>query len=342
MALRRRRILVIQLAVLAMGICLVIGLCAGAVRIPPSKVLWVLTHVRAGALMELEGVIIWEMRLPRVLLACLAGAALSVAGAMFQALFRNPMADPYIIGASSGAGLGAVLAMLWSSRAYLGVQGVRVVPVAAFTGALGAVVLAYSLARTKTGVQVLTLLLSGVAVNAFLSAMVSMVIYFAGKRLHEMIVWLMGGFVSASWSDVLLLAPYVLVGAALAYLKARDLNALAFGEETAHITGIDVRRTRLTVVAVASVLTASAVAAGGLIGFVGLVVPHLLRIVGGAEHRYLIPACFFGGGALLVLADTLARVAIAPTELPVGVITALFGGPFFAWVLRRARAQGQV
>ncbi|MGB9868073.1 MAG: FecCD family ABC transporter permease [Bacillota bacterium] len=339
--MKRRRAVALQVAAVAMVASVVIGLCAGAAQIPVSRVLWLLAHPSAQAA-EPEAVILWEMRLPRVLVACLAGAALGVAGAMFQALFRNPMADPYIIGASSGAGLGAVLAMLWWSGGHGCVQGLRMVPLAAFVGALGAVVLAYLLARTRAGVQMFTLLLSGVSVNAFLSAMVSMVIYFAGKRLHEMIIWLMGGFVSASWPDVVLVAPYVLVGSGLAYLKSRELNAMALGEETAHVTGIDVGRTRLVIVGVASVLTAAAVAAGGLIGFVGLVVPHVLRIVGGAEHRYLIPASFFGGGALLVLADTLSRVVIAPTELPVGVITALLGGPFFAWVLRRTRAKGQV
>lgn len=336
---KKKRRLIIGVAVAAMFGSLIWGLCAGAVRIAPSRVIWLLCHPgMTFKSSDLECVIVWQMRLPRVLLACMAGGGLSIAGAIFQALFRNPMADPYIIGASSGAGLGAVVAMLWSATA--GVPGG--IPVAAFVGAIAAVVLSYSLARVRGSVQLLTLLLSGVAVNAFFSAMVTMVIYFAGKRLHEMIVWMMGSFTSASWNDAMLISQYILIGGLLAYARSRDLNALSFGEEIAHVSGIDVRRVRLIVLATASVLTAASVAAGGLIGFVGLVIPHLLRIAGGADHRYLIPASFFGGAAFLSIADTVGRTAIAPTELPVGLITALFGGPFFAWVLRRTRQEGQV
>ncbi|HHV79590.1 MAG TPA: iron ABC transporter permease [Firmicutes bacterium] len=344
---KRKRKLIIVAAALAMAVGIILGLGAGAVKIAPSRVAWLLLHPgEAAKSRELESRIVWQMRLPRVLLACMTGGGLSIAGAIFQALFRNPMADPYIIGASSGAALGAVLVILFSADigAAGGIlRGVRLVPVAAFIGAIAAVMLSYALARVRNSVQLFTLLLSGVAVNAFFSAMVTMVIYFAGKRLHEMIAWMMmGGFGAASWTDTALLTPYIVIGALLAYSRSRDLNALSFGEEIAHVSGVDVRRVRLIVLAIASVLTAASVAAGGLIGFVGLVVPHLLRIAGGADHRYLIPASFFGGAAFLVIADTIGRTVIAPTELPVGLITALFGGPFFAWILRKARLEGQV
>ncbi|BCV23892.1 iron ABC transporter permease [Gelria sp. Kuro-4] len=333
---RRERALVLALLAVLAAAALV-AVCVGAADISPAELLRALgpVHTPAAAQSAVNRAIIWELRLPRVALAALVGAALAVAGATFQALFRNPMADPYVIGVSSGAALGATLALLLALNFRF--LDVGAVPLLAFTGALGTVAVVYQLGRVGNAVSLLTLLLAGIAVGSFLSALVSLLVYFAGQRLHQVVFWLMGGFEGADWSKVRLALPYFALGTAVILVHARELNALLLGEDTALHLGVEVERAKKLLLAGAALLTATAVAVSGLIGFVGLVVPHALRLLGGPDHRYLIPASALAGAALLVAADTLARTIIAPTELPVGLITALSGGPFFLYILRNRK-----
>lgn len=279
--------------------------------------------------------IVLNIRLPRVFLAALVGASLSAAGATFQGLFRNPLADPYIIGVSSGAALGATLVIV--SGLSLGWAGFGAVPVMAFAGGALAVVLVYQLSRQGGFVPVMTLLLAGIAINAFLSALVSLLFYFAGERLHQVVFWMMGGLGGACWSYVRVMLPYFLLGFSIIYFFARELNALLLGEDTARTLGIDAEKYKKIFLAAAALLVSAAVSTSGIIGFIGLVVPHIIRLAAGPDHRFLLPASALLGAVLLLGADALARTVIAPAELPVGIITALLGAPFFLYLLRRRK-----
>ena len=284
--------------------------------------------------------IFWQVRIPRVILAAAVGAALACAGTAMQAVFRNPMADPFIVGVSSGASLGAVVAGLTSFGA-MAVIGSIVTPALAFVGALGTVLLVYYLGVVGGKVYVNTLLLSGVAVAAFLGAMVSLLIYFNGQQYHKLAFWLLGSLSAPSWSAVAVVIVALTIGVVVIFISCRDLNALLLGEETAHNLGVDPEALKTTMLIVAAVMTAAAVAFTGVIGFVGLIIPHMVRILVGADHRILVPAATLTGATFLVLADTLARTVISPTELPVGIVTALCGGPFFLYLLRRNRILGE-
>ncbi len=309
---------------------------AGAVGIAPREVVAALWR---GPGAGLNGTIIWDLRLPRVLMAALAGASLGAAGALFQALFRNPLADPYLIGASAGASLGAVVALVVSP--HFEPLGIGAVPAMAFLGAVASVILVYRLAREGGGLSILGLILAGVAVSSFLSALVSLLTYLtADERLHQVVFWLMGGFSGATWRLLAASLPYSLLACLASLLFARDLNALLLGEETAGYLGVEVELAKKAVLGAGALLTAVAVSVGGMVGFVGLVVPHLARMSGGPDHRYLLPASALGGAAALVLADMVSRTVLAPGELPVGLITALLGAPFFLFVLRRRRRMG--
>lgn len=279
--------------------------------------------------------IVVHLRLPRVLLAITVGAGLAGAGTVFQGLLRNPLADPYIVGVSGGAAFGATLAITTGLTA--GALGLAATPLLAFAGALAATTAVYGLARRGGETPVEDLLLAGVAVSAFLAAIVTWLQLAGGESLQRVIFWLMGGFSGRGWPHLAMAAPSVLVGLSVAWLFGRDLNALLLGDETARSLGVEVGATRRVLIAASSLMAAAAVAAAGLIGFIGLIVPHLLRLAVGPDHRRLIPAAALGGAVLLVLADMLARSAIMPTELPVGVLTAAMGAPFFLFVLLRER-----
>jgi iron complex transport system permease protein len=275
--------------------------------------------------------IVLSLRVPRALLALLVGGSLGVAGASLQALVRNPLADPFLLGLSGGAGLGAVLAIA------LHVAGPWALPLAAFAGALGAMALVYRLGLVG-GAQLdpRVLLLAGVAVGAFAGAITTAIVSLAeAADLRNAFLWLWGGLSGASWDTVLVMAAYIPLPLVVLYAAARPLDLLALGEEPATHLGADVEPLKRRVYIAASMLTAAAVAVSGVIGFVGLIVPHITRLVWGHRHRALLPAAFLAGGALLLFADTAARVAVAPRELPVGIVTALVGVPLFAVLLRR-------
>jgi len=275
--------------------------------------------------------IFWELRLPRALLAFLVGGALGVAGAALQALVRNPLADPYLLGLSGGAGLGAVAAIA------LGLTGAWALPLAAFLGALGAMLLVYRLGLIGGAeLDPRVLVLAGVAVGAFAAAISTAVVSLSeATQLRNAFLWLWGGLSTASWDTVTVMALYVPLPLVVLAAAARPLDLLALGEEPASYLGADVESLKRRVYLAASLLTAAAVAVSGVIGFVGLIVPHMGRLVWGHRHRALLPVSFLGGGTLLAFADTAARTAVAPRELPVGIVTALVGVPVFAFLLRR-------
>jgi len=280
--------------------------------------------------------IFFNLRLPRTFLVALAGAALAGSGSAYQGLFRNPLADPYLIGVASGAGLGAVLAM--SIRFPYTLGGLLATPAAAFVGALISVFLVMQLGRAGKGIAAPNLVLAGVAVSAFASALTSFLMLRATGELRRALVWLLGGSTLSGWLPVLAALPYILVGLGVLTSLGHGLNVLQFGSEQAQQLGLPVRRVRFLVIASATLATAAAVAFTGVIGFVGLIMPHLARLLWGSDYRRLIPLSTLGGAVLLLLADVVARVILAPQELPVGIITALLGAPFFLWVLRRSQA----
>lgn len=324
-----------------------VAVAVGSVPLPVGEVARILAHalpwVGAGVRPDWSAsheAIVLAIRLPRVLLAAVVGAALGVAGGAFQGLFRNPMADPYVIGVSSGAALGASLAIAF--RPAIGLAGLGAVPVAAFAGAILTVLAVYSIARVGREVPVGNLLLSGIALGSLLSALVSVVIIYSRTSLDQIVFWLMGSLAGRGWTHLGVAVPYLVVGSAVLLYLARDLNALLLGEEEAAHLGVAVDRTKKIILAAASLLTAAAVATCGIVGFVGLVVPHIVRLVTGPDHRTLLPVSALGGALLLVTADLLARTAVRPAELPVGVVTALIGAPFFLYLLRRSRRGGGI
>lgn len=339
----RRRWFALALAIL-LPLALVLAVGFGSTRIPAGEVLSIIGSaarravglgppVVPGLPSDPAVTIVLLIRLPRTLLAAVCGAALSVAGAAFQAVFRNPLADPYILGASSGGALGAAIAIL------LGLPATAIarlsLPAAAFIGALLAVMVAYALARRAGGASTLGLLLAGVVVGAWTASLLSLLIYFSGRFLAQIVFWLMGGFGGATWRNLAIVLPYMLVGSLVVFTRTKELNALTMGDDAAMGMGVDAERSRRLLVAGSTLLTAAAVAVSGPIGFVGLIVPHLVRLVVGADHWRLLPGVAATGALLMVLADTVARTVLAPSELPVGIITALLGGPFFLWLLTR-------
>jgi iron complex transport system permease protein len=279
--------------------------------------------------------IVLEIRLPRVILAGLVGAALAIAGATYQGLFRNPLADPYLIGVAQGAALGAVIGFLIPSTWHG--WGFGIIPLLAFTGALVSTATVYSLARVGKTLPVTTLILAGVALGALLASIVSYLIISSGERLHGIMFWLMGSFSLTQWSEAKIVLPYVLLGIIIILLYARPLNLMQLDEEQAQQLGINVERLKLVLLGAATLITAAAVSFVGIIGFVGIIIPHAVRLIWGADHRFLLPLSVLTGAIFLILADLIARTALAPTEIPIGVITALCGAPFFLYLLRRRK-----
>ncbi|MGK5552799.1 FecCD family ABC transporter permease [Actinomadura kijaniata] len=320
---------------------LLAGLLSGAADLPVGGVLKALAdrlplvEVDSG-LSAVERNVLFELRLPRVLMAALVGGLLAVAGAGYQGVFRNPLADPYLLGAASGAGLGATLTI-----ALLPGDPGLTVPLAAFAGALGGVALAYLLGDVagRGASHSATLMLAGIAVSSFLGAMQTFVLQYRSEELQRIYAWVLGGVGSADWHQLAVVAPYALVSGVVLVLHGRLLDVLGVGDEEATALGLSAARVRLLVLAAASLATACAVAMSGLIGFVGIVVPHVVRRLAGGSYRIVLPLSVLAGAAFLELADLVARLAVAPGELPLGVVTAFVGGPFFVVVLRAARRQ---
>ncbi|GLX17226.1 FecCD family ABC transporter permease [Streptomyces lavendulae] len=335
-----RRGLTLLLLAAALAVSIVAGLALGAVRIPPGQVLDIVLG-GPGARGAFAS-IVWDVRMPRVLLGAVVGAGLAVTGAVLQALVRNPLADPFLLGASSGASAGAVLVIVSGAGAAAAAGGLGL-PAAAFAGSLAALLAVYALARRGGTMTTGRLILAGVAVQYVLSALTSLVLVLSAKpdQLRTALFWTLGGLGGARWDELALPAAALLAGTALLTALARPLDLLLAGEEGARTLGLDTGRFRAAVFVLASLVVGVLVAYSGAIGFVGLMVPHAARMAVGAGHRALLPVAALAGAVFLVLADLVARTAAAPEEVPVGVVTALVGGPFFLWMLRRtSRTEG--
>ncbi|MEU9143793.1 iron ABC transporter permease [Streptomyces sp. NPDC048349] len=348
---RHRTPAVVVLLTALLAASAVAGLALGPVRIAPGQVLDIVLgrltgEERTGAFAS----IVWDVRMPRVLLGAVVGAGLAVAGTVLQALVRNQLADPFLLGASSGASAGAVLVIVFGAgggvagmAGLAGLAGRLGVPFAAFAGSLGALVAVYAMARRGGVMTTGRLILAGVAVQYVLSALTSLVLVLAAHpdQVRSVLFWTLGGLGGARWEELALPAVALLVGTVLLIALARPLDLLLAGEEGAHTLGLDTGRFRAAVFVLTSLVIGVLVAYSGAIGFVGLMIPHAARMVVGAGHRALLPVAALGGAVFLMLADLVARTAAAPEEIPVGVVTALVGGPFFLWMLRRStRTEG--
>ena len=327
------------LAGVVLGVAVLVGVVTGPAGLTPGAILTELAGSLPGVnldsgLSATQQAILLQIRLPRVVLGVLVGATLAVAGATYQGVFRNPLADPYLLGVSAGAGLGATIALTQGGS--IGAFGV---PLLAFAGGLAAVAATYALGATVGGHRSATVIvLAGVAVAAFFSAIQTFVQQFFDDSLPAVYSWMLGRLSTNGWSDIVMILPYVALSWAVVLLHRRTLDVLAVGDVEAASLGVDVPRVRLLLVLAATLGTTAVVAVSGLIGFVGIVVPHAVRLVFGTSHRALLPLSMLLGAAFLVLTDTAARMVVAPAELPIGVVTALVGAPFFLVVLRRNRA----
>jgi iron complex transport system permease protein len=339
--------LIVLLLVVALIIIVILSLSVGSVSVPFSDVLTVLGKriPFLGNLIDSSSItaetqnIILLYRLPRVLAGVLIGAALAAAGVLYQGVFKNPMADSYVLGVSAGAAVGASVAIL--SGISFAFFGLGLLQVAAFLGALSALFLVYNISRVGPRVPVETLLLNGIAINFFGFAVVGLFEVLAGNELEIIIGWLIGGYSNILWNSIWSVLPIITIGIVASYFFARDLNVLSMGEETAHHLGVNVERSKQILLVLASLTTAAAVSISGLIGFVGLMIPHLTRLLIGPDHRILLPTSTVVGAIYLVLCDDIARVITTPFlstgEFPVGIITMLFGGPFFVFLLKRKK-----
>ncbi len=339
--------LILILLVVVLIVTVIVSLNVGYAQIPFTNILAILGKgipflngaVDPSLISPMESTIILQIRLPRIIAGVVVGAALASSGVVYQGVFKNPMADSFVLGVSAGAAVGA------SSSILLGVGsivfGLRLTQIAAFLGALFAIFLVYNISRVGSRVPITTLLLCGIAVNFFFFAVVGLMEVVAGDELHAIVFWLVGGFSNVLWRDIWAILPFVIVGILAVYVYARDLNLMALGEETAQNLGVNIERVKLVLLVLASLVTGAAVSVSGLIGFVGLMIPHLTRLAIGPDHRILLPASTITGAIFLVVCDDIARVAATPfastLELPVGIITMLAGAPFFILLFRKKK-----
>lgn len=309
-----------------------LGVSIGSVSIPIST-LW-----NAGADATATN-ILWKIRMPRVVLAGLVGASLAISGAAFQGLLKNPLADPYTLGVSSGASVGAVMTLFFGiSIPFLGTY---TLPIFSMVGAALTMFLVLGFARlVDRAMRMETIILTGIIFGSFLGSVLSLMIALTGEELRQIIGWLLGSVSMRGWNYITMILPFVVVGSFMLWLNRRELNAMLFGEERAHHLGVNVKRRKFAILIGGSILTGSAVAVSGTIGFVGLVVPHMTRLLWGSDHRHLLTLSFMNGATLLIICDLIARTIIAPTELPVGVITAFIGAPVFAFIFYKQRRTG--
>jgi iron complex transport system permease protein len=317
----------------ALGLGLLLAVGVGSVQVAPLEVLQALWHGASGERLSASETIVWQIRLPRVLLAALVGASLALAGVAYQGLFRNPLADPYLLGVASGAGFGVALVLAFAASVPL--LATFGVPLAAFAFGLVTVTLVLLLARQGNAVPLVSLILAGVVVGSSLTAATSFIMLGAREQASGILAWLLGSFSLSSWSKVIAVFPLILLAGVAIWFSSRALNLMQLGEEQAQQLGLPVEAFKYGLIAVATLVTAAAVSVAGIIGFVGLMVPHAVRLAVGPDHRTLVPLAALWGMLFMVMADLVARTVIAPAELPVGVITALVGGPFFLYLLRR-------
>jgi len=315
-------------------IALLLSLAIGSVFISPQE-LW---NVIRGHGTEIATSILWKIRLPRTILIALTGAALGGSGATYQGLFRNPLADPFLIGVASGAGLGAVIAM--SVHWPYSFWGLMAIPLSAFIAALLTVFIVYSLARVGQTIPTTNLILAGVAFSSFATSLTSFLMLRSTGEVRRALGWLLGGASQSGWTAILAIAPYLVIGLGVLSFSGHTLNLLQFGDDQAQQLGLNVTRAKRILLTASSLATAAAVAFSGIIGFIGLIVPHLIRLWSGPDYKHLLPLSILGGATALLISDIISRVIIAPQEIPVGIVTALAGAPFFLWVLKTSKNQG--
>ena len=322
------------LSIVALIVAIWLGVSVGSVKVPIST-LW-----NTGA-DEIATNIVWKIRMPRVVLAGLVGASLAIAGAAFQGLLKNPLADPYTLGVSSGASVGAVATLFFGiSVPFL---GIFTLPVFSMIGALVTMLLVITFAKlVDRAMKMETIILTGIIFSSFLGSVISLMIALTGEELRQIIGWLLGSVSMRGWSFVQMALPFIIIGTLLLWLNRRELNAMLFGEERAKHLGVNVKQRKMMILVGGSMLTGTAVAVSGTIGFVGLVVPHMTRLLFGSDNRHVLPLSFINGAALLIVCDLVSRTIISPTELPIGVITAFIGAPVFAFIFFRQRKKGGI
>lgn len=322
------------LSVVALFVAIWLGVSVGSVKVPIST-LW-----DTGA-DPIATNIVWKIRMPRVVLAGLVGASLAIAGAAFQGLLKNPLADPYTLGVSSGASVGAVATLFFGiSVPFLGIY---TLPVFSMIGALVTMLLVITFAKlVDRAMKMETIILTGIIFSSFLGSVISLMIALTGEELRQIIGWLLGSVSMRGWSFVQMALPFVVIGTFLLWLNRRELNAMLFGEERAKHLGVNVKQRKMMILIGGSMLTGTAVAVSGTIGFVGLVVPHMTRLLFGSDNRHVLPLSFINGATLLIICDLVSRTIISPTELPIGVITAFIGAPVFAFIFFRQRKKGGI
>ena len=326
----------ILLLILGLSVVILVSTGMGYIKIPIDAVVKIILAKISGQLSWIEGldnlfpVVVIDVRLPRILSAAIVGGGLAISGVVFQGILLNPLADPYTLGVSAGAALGASLALLLN----LGILGSYSVPLFAFVGAVGTLLFVIYLSSSSGGVSSNNLILSGIIVAAILSAGISFLKYIADEQVAVIIFWLMGSFGSKTWMDVYLTLFLVGIGFCVFLFYARDLNLMSLGNRTASSLGVDTRRVTITLLITASLVAAICVSVSGIIGFVGLLVPHMMRLITGPDNRRLVPVSLLAGAILLLVADTITR-AVLPSEVPIGVLTALIGGPFFCYIFRK-------
>lgn len=335
--------ILILLAILIFSILFSITL--GSVKIPlKDTVKIVLSNIRylnsiidISSIKESDIFIVLSIRLPRILLAALVGGVLAVVGSSYQAIFKNPMADPYVMGVSSGAAFGATIGILLKLN--VGILSFGATSVLAFVGALITTFIVYNLARTGTKISTTSILLAGIVMSSILSSGISIMMIFNHDDLARIVNWTMGSFNGASWEQIGVIIIPAALGLVLLLSLSREMNAIVLGEEDAQNIGVNVERVKKTILITASLLSACVVSVSGIIGFVGIIVPHLFRLIFGADHKVILPVSAVGGGIFLLVSDTLARTIVPGVEIPVGVITSLFGGPFFLYLLKKPKSK---
>lgn len=304
-------------------------------RIIGSKLPILKRYIKSSHIPDSYRTIIWSIRLPRVLLGVLVGASLSTAGAAFQGMLRNPMADPYVLGISSGAALGASVSIVFNL--HINLLGFSTISIFAFIGGLITVFVVYNIAKVRQRVPITSLLLSGVAVGQFLTAIISFLMVVYSRDMNKIIYWTLGSLAGKGWEPLIKISMPVILSIIAMNFFARDLNIMLTGEESAHSLGVQVEKIKLYILILGTFMTSMVVSISGIIGFVGLIIPHIVRIIVGPDHRILLPSSGLIGGIFMIFADTIARTIISPIEIPVGIITALFGGPFFIYLLRKRK-----
>jgi iron complex transport system permease protein len=281
--------------------------------------------------------VIFDIRLPRIFMAIIVGIALSSSGVIFQGIFRNPMADPYIIGVSAGAAFGATIGLIFAGAVRF--VNLSITSIFAFLGAIGVTFLVYNISKIKGKISVLTLLLSGVALSSLLSSLISFIMIYRTNDLVKVYFWIMGGLSNSSWANFIVIMPIIVVTLVASSFFMRDLNVMSLGDERANQLGVQTNKIKQVLLILASIMAAAAVSVSGIIGFIGLITPHIMRIIVGPDHKVLYPSSAISGGIVLLLSDTLARTLLSPREIPVGIITSIIGVPFFIYLLIKTKRQ---